>query len=256
MAATQTERLDAGVQRIAIDRPGARNAVNLAVRDELMAALDAAAADLEVRAVVLTGNGAHFSAGGDIAFLQGLDRASGLAFHRDTLALVRRLAAFPKPLVAAVRGACAGGSVGFALCADTLLCSRTAFFSVQFMRIGLTPDMGTGWLLRQRLGRRAYRMILDDRPVRAEEAHAIGLCDALVEDDALEAESLALAARLGALAPRAFRQTKWLTRRTEGDFDRYLNDEMTAAAECLGSDEFVEGTQAFLQKRPPRFAAS
>ncbi len=221
-----------------------------------MTALDDAAADPDVRAVVLTGNGPHFSAGGDIAFLQGLDRPAALAFHRDTLALVRKLASFPKPLVASVRGACAGGSVGFVLCADYLLCSRTAFFGIQFLRIGLTPDMGTTFLLRQRLGRRAYRLILDDRLVRAEEAQEIGLCDVLVDDDALEAESLALAARLGALAPRAFRQTKWLARRLEGEFDRYLDDEMTAAAECLGGDEFVEGTQAFLQKRPPRFAAS
>ncbi|KMO32364.1 enoyl-CoA hydratase/isomerase family protein [Methylobacterium aquaticum] len=253
MTPTQSERLDAGVLRISLNRPEARNAITPAMRDELLAGLDAAAADKDVRAVILTGNGPHFSAGGDIAFLQGLDRAGALAFHRDTLVLVRKLASFPKPLVAAVRGACAGGSVGFALCADVLICSRTAFFGVQFMRIGLTPDMGTAFLLRQRLGRRAYRLILDDRLVRAEEAGDLGLCDALVDDDVLDAESVALAARLGALAPRAFRQTKWLTRQLEGEFDRYLDDEMTAAAACLGGEEFVEGTRAFLEKRPPLF---
>ena len=256
MSTTRTERLEAGVHRILIDRPDARNAITSAVRDELAAALDGAAADRDVRAVILTGTGPHFSAGGDIAFLQGLDRPGLLAFHRNTLTLVRKLASFPKPLVAAVRGACAGGSVGFALCADYLVASRTAFFGVQFLRIGLTPDMGTAFLLRQRLGGRAYRLILDDRLVRAEEARDIGLCDALVDDDALETEALALGVRLAALAPRAFWQTKWLTRRLEGEFDRYLDDEMTAAAECLGGDEFVEGTRAFLEKRVPRFAAS
>jgi enoyl-CoA hydratase/carnithine racemase len=253
--AVSTEDLEFGVRRIVIARPQARNAINEDVRRGLEQAFDRAAADRSVRAVILTGEGAHFSAGGDIAFLQRLDRPGFLAFHRDALVLVRKLADFPKPMVVSVRGACAGGSVGFALCADYLVASRTAYFGIQFMRIGLTPDMGTLYFLHQRLGKRAHQLILDDRLVRAEEAAALGLCDRLVDDDALENESVALATRLAALAPKAFRQTKWLYRRTEGQFERFLNDEMTAAADCLGSSEFVEGTRAFFEKRAPQFEA-
>ena len=75
----------------------------------------------------------------------------------------------------------------------------------------------------------------------------------LVEDEVLESECVELATRLGALAPKAFRQTKWLFRRTEGEFERFLNDEMASAADCLGSSEFIEGTRAFLEKRAPQF---
>jgi enoyl-CoA hydratase/carnithine racemase len=251
----RTEDLDFGVRRIVIARPQARNAIDDEVRRWLERELDCAVADSGVRAVILAGEGAHFSAGGDITFLQTLDRAGFLAFHRDALALVRKLANFPKPLIASVRGACAGGGVGFALCADYLVASRTAYFGVQFMRIGLTPDMGVLYFLRQRLGNGARRLILDDRLVRAEEAAALGLCDRLVEDDALDGACVELATRLGALAPKAFRQTKWLYRRTEGEFESFLNDEMTAAADCLGSPEFIEGTRAFFEKRAPRFSA-
>jgi len=251
----RTEDLDFGVRRIVIARPQARNAINDEVRRGLEQALDRAVDDRGVRAVILAGEGADFSVGGDITFLQRLDRADLLAFHRDALALVRKLAGFTKPLVASVRGACAGGSVGFALCADYLVASRTAHFGVQFMRIGLTPDMATLYFLHQRLGKRAQQLVLDDRLVRAEEAAALGLCDKLVEDDALDGECIALATRLAALAPKAFRQTKWLFRRTEGEFERFLNDEMTAAADCLGSSEFVEGTRAFFEKQAPQFDA-
>lgn len=253
--AVRADDLDSGVRRIVIARPQARNAIDDEVRRGLEQALDRAAADRGVRAVILAGEGAHFSAGGDIIFLQQLDRAGFMAFHRDALALVRQLASFPKPVIASVRGACAGGGVGFALCADYLLASRTAYFGIQFMRIGLTPDMGTLYFLYQRLGKRAHQLILDDRLVRAEEAAVLGLCDKLVEDDALDNESIALAVRLAGLAPKAFRQTKWLSRRTEGEFERFLNDEMTAAADCLGSPEFVEGTRAFFEKRAPQFDA-
>lgn len=251
----RTEDLDLGVRRIVIARPRARNAIDDEVRRRLEREIDRAAADSGVRAVILAGEGAHFSVGGDITFLQTLDRAGFLAFHRDALALVKKLASFPKPMIASVRGACAGGGVGFALCADYLVASRTAYFGVQFMRIGLTPDMGVLYLLHQRLGKAGRRLIFDDRLVRAEEAASLGLCDRLVEDDVLDSECVELAARLGALAPKAFRQTKWLFRRTEGEFESFLNDEMTAAADCLGSSEFTEGVRAFFEKRAPQFPA-
>ena len=253
MGSISCEDLEEGVRRIAVARPEARNAITPSVRDELAMAIDHATQDHAVRAVILTAEGPNFSVGGDIDFLRSLDRPSLLAFHRDSLGLVRKLAAFPKPLVAAVRGACAGGSVGFALCADYLVISGTAFFGIQFMRIGLTPDMGVVYLLKQRLGRQAYRMILDDQLIRAKEAKEIGLCDLLVDDASLEIETLALAKRLAKMAPLAFRQTKWLMSRANGDFDRYLDEEMSAAADCFGSAEFTEGMRAFLEKRTPRF---
>ena len=156
-------------------------------------------------------------------------------------------------MVASVGKRC-GRERGICALRRYLVASRTAYFGIQLMRIGLTPDMGALYFLHQRLGK-GHTSDLEDRLVRAEEAAQVGLCDKLVEDNALDSECIALATHLAALAPKAFRQTKWLFRRTEGEFERFLNDEMTAAAQCLGSSEFVEGTRAFFEKRSPQFDA-
>ncbi|MBP7337904.1 MAG: enoyl-CoA hydratase/isomerase family protein [Niveispirillum sp.] len=230
------------------------NAIDGVMRREFEEAVAAATADPDVRAIIITGEGPHFSAGGDIPFLKGMSTAEIHEYHRAALGLVRAIALCPKPTIAAVRGACAGGAFGFALCCDYLLASRTAFFSAQFLRIGLVADMGIGYFLTHRVGaHKARKLLLDNRVVRAEEAEALGLCDALHAEDSLDAETLHLARRLAELPPRAVRQTKWLMRQAEGSLTRFFDAEMNAAAECLGSQEFIEGTTAFFEKRPPRF---
>ncbi|MBB5048076.1 enoyl-CoA hydratase/carnithine racemase [Rhodopseudomonas rhenobacensis] len=254
MDALKSDRVVDGVQRIAMARPQLMNAMDGVMRREFEAAVADATADPEVRAIIITGDGAHFSAGGDIAFLQGMSTAQLHEYHRAALGLVRVLALCPKPTIASVRGACAGGGFGFALCCDYLVASRTAAFSAQFLRIGLVPDMGIGYFLTHRLGaHQARKLLLDNRVVKAEQAAALGLCDALHADEALDGETLLLAQQLAALPPRAVRQTKWLMRHAEGSLTHFLDAEMTAAAECLGSEEFTEGTRAFFEKRAPRF---
>ena len=254
MEALKSERIEAGVQRIAMDRPHVMNAVDGAMRLEFEDAMASATADPEVRCIIITGEGVHFSAGGDIPFMQGMSRAQFQEYHRDVLGLVRAVALCPKPTVASVRGACAGGAFGFALGCDYLVASRTAYFSAQFLRIGLVADMGSGYFLAQRIGaHRARKLLLDNRLVRAEEASALEICDELHADEALDGETLRLARRLAELPPNAVGHTKWLMRQAEGSFAHFLDAEMTAAAHCLGGAEFVEGTRAFFEKRKPRF---
>ncbi|MCZ4341989.1 enoyl-CoA hydratase-related protein [Sphingomonadaceae bacterium G21617-S1] len=254
MEAMTSDRVEGGVQRIAMARPHAMNAIDLAMRHEFEAAMLAATADPDVRTIIVTGQGTHFSAGGDIPFLQSMNAAQFKEYHRDVLGLVRAIALCPKPTIASVRGACAGGGFGFALGCDYLLASQTAYFSAQFLRIGLVADMGTGYFLAHRLGgHKARKLLLDNRIVKAEEAATIGLCDELHADETLDGETLRLARRLAELPPRAVRQTKWLMRQAEGSFERFLDAEMTAGAECLGGEEFIEGTNAFFEKRAPRF---
>jgi enoyl-CoA hydratase/carnithine racemase len=254
METIKVERRDGGVLRIALDRPQVLNAIDRTMRLELEDALKDAIADPSVRSIVLASEGPHFSAGGDIGFMQGMDADAIRSYHRDILGFVRLLAGSPKPTVALVRGACAGGAVGFAMCCDYLIASTTAYFSLQFMRIGLVPDMGALYFLAQRVGaQKMRRIILEDRIVRADEADELGLCDKLIDDALLDTDGLAIAQRLGELAPQAFRQTKWLIRRTEGDFERFLDDELTAANPCVGGPEFIEGSAAFFEKRKPRF---
>ena len=254
MEAMRSDDLGDGIQRITMARPRAMNAIDRTMRDEFAAAMTAIAEDPRVRAVVITGQGPHFSAGGDIHFLQAMTPVQVTAYHRETLELVRLIALCPKPTIASVRGACAGGALGFALCCDYLLASRTAKFSAQFLRIGLVADMGIGFLLTRRLGaHHARRFLLDNRSVDAAVAEALGLCDEVHPDEVLDDATLSLGRRLSALPPRAVRQTKWLMRQAEGNFARFLEDELRAASECLGSEEFAEGTAAFLEKRAPRF---
>ena len=244
-----------GVRRISLSRPAARNAIDAEMCRALQAAFEAASRDKAVRAVILAADGPHFSVGGDLGFFGTLDRPGLLAFHREALKVVRLLATFPKPIVAAVQGACAGGGVGFVLCCDHVIAAKGANFSVPFLKIGLTPDMGIGFLLRDRLGGgSARRIILEGRPVDAAEASAIGLIDALADDEvALAAESLGTAARLAALPPNAVAQTKRLMRCAGSDFERFLDEELKAGEACLGSEEYEEGLRAFAEKRPPRF---
>mgnify|MGYP006077512205 CR=1 FL=1 len=254
MEALKSERIDGGIQRIVMARPHVMNAIDETMRREFLDAMEDASGDPDVRAIIITGEDAHFSSGGDIPFLQGMSTAEIHAYHRSALKLVRAIALCPKPTVASVRGACAGGGFGFALCCDYLLASQTAYFSAQFLRIGLVADMGVGYMLARRLGtHKARKLLLDNRLIRAEEAETLGLCDALHADDSLDAETLLLAEHLAKLPPLAVRQTKALMREAEGSFTRFLDAEMAAAAECLGGPEFIEGSRAFFEKRQPRF---
>lgn len=254
MATVLSERVEGNVRRIALARPGARNAVDLTICRDLEQAVRAAIADPDARSILLTGEGPHFCAGGNLGFMRNMDANALEAYHASTLDLVRLLAGSPKPTIAAVRGACAGGGVGFALSCDYLLAARSAYFSIQFSRIGLVPDTGVLHFLANRIGRQATRrLLLEDRRVTGEEAARLGICDGLVADDAFEAESLSLARRMAQQPPLAYRQTKWLLDRVDGPLDAFLDNELAAAAPCLGSAEFEEGIAAFLEKRAPRF---
>lgn len=254
MTKIKIERLDSGVARITFSRPGAMNAIDQMMLDELEAALHFALKETTVKAIILTGAGKHFSAGGDIHFLRGIDAASQPLYNQQLIAFVKLLANSPKPLVAAVSGACAGGSVGFALTCDYIIASHSARFVVPFLKIGLPPDSGVGYLLAQRIGlHRAKRLIFDDRAIEAHEAIEIGLIDTLVPDKLLQEEALRLAQRLALLPPLAFAETKHLMKQCDGNLDAFLTNEVAATKKCSGSSEFIEGTAAFLEKREPRF---
>lgn len=242
------------VTRIALSRPEKMNAIDVVMRDELMASLDNALVDPETKAIVLTGAGGNFSAGGDIDWMLRLSEDYKLAYHRETMAFVRQLVKSPKPTVAAIEGACAGGGAGFALCCDYIVMGQRARFGVPFLRIGLVPDMGSAYLLARRIGdQAARRLILENRMIDGQEAERIGLADLVVPDQEVQARAADLGSRLAALAPAAVAMTKWLLNRASGDFDQFIEDELSAQAECLKGPEFREGCAAFLEKRAARF---
>ncbi|MBI4697126.1 MAG: enoyl-CoA hydratase/isomerase family protein [Gammaproteobacteria bacterium] len=248
------ERRAAGVSAIVLARPERLNALHGPSIAALASALAALAEDRDTRAVILSAEGPHFSAGGDLDWMSAEDGRALHDYHGAVVASVRALVTFPKPVVAVVRGACAGGAVGFALGADYVIAARDAFFGVQFLRIGLVPDCALTTLLARRVGlQRAKRLVLDDRRIDAAEAATLGLVDLLSAPDALDAEALQLATRLAHLPRQAFARTKGLFERTAGALDTLLEDERTAQAVCLGSDEFAEGVAAFRARRAPEF---
>jgi 2-(1,2-epoxy-1,2-dihydrophenyl)acetyl-CoA isomerase len=159
------------------------------------------------------------------------------------------------PIVAAVHGPAAGAGVSLALVADIAYAGRSANFTVAYTAVGLSPDGGCSWLLPRAVGhRRASELMLTNRRVDADEAAAIGLVTAVVDDAELDATARATAQRLASGPTEAFAATKRLLRSTwTAELDEQLDREAACIAELAGSPTGTEGVDAFLAKRPPDF---
>jgi len=252
------ETRDDAVAVLTLNRPDARNAVNDDLRDALVAALDIAAADPEVRAIVLTGAGSAFSAGGDIAGMKARlaepgDRVAAKGWlhqRRNTHHLVTRLATLEKPVIAAVNGAAAGLGADLALACDAIVAGRAARFMYSYVLRGLIPDGGGMYFLPRRVGlARARDLVFTGRTVRAEEALAIGLVDRLVEDGTVRDAAVAMAREYCAGSPTAIGLAKSIM---NNSFEMSLNDVLAAGAAaqgiCYASAEHRAAVQAFLDK--------
>lgn len=256
--------IEGGVATLTLNRPAALNSLNKTLITELRAALSALAVNDAVRALLITGAGRGFCAGADLAgsgFGDGTERSRGEGVSRSMETgfnpLVRDVALFPKPVVAAVNGVTAGGGVGLALAADIVIAARSAsFVSVFGPRLGLVPDMGVTWFLPRLAGRaRSRGMALLGDKINAETAAQWGLIWAAVDDAALMSDARAIAARL-AKAPRlAMRRIKEALDAAEGqNLDAQLELERRMQFELGDQSDFVEGVTAFLQKREPKFS--
>lgn len=245
------EEREGAVALLTLDHPGRRNALSPPLKQQLEAALERVLADREVRAVVLTGAGGHFSAGGDLGAMDATDLAAGRARMEAMHRLVRLMVRSPKPLLAAVEGWCAGGSVGLMLCCDTIIAAAGARFVASFPKVGLVPDLGLMHSLPRRLGEgRARQMLLYAEPVAAPEALRIGLVDQMVADGGTVAAALARAARLCELAPLSLSYTR---QRLWHGLEDVLDWERDTQAALFLSADHAEGRAAFFGKRDARF---
>lgn len=240
------------VLTIRLNRPEKKNAVSLAMYRVMTAALNRAAEDPAIRVVVIRG-GDDFSAGNDIADFLAAGGETGLD---PILGFLDALAAFPKPLVAGVRGAAIGIGTTLLLHCDVVLASATARFQLPFVQLGLVPEAASSLLLPAMAGRlRASWWLLTGEGFDAEAALAAGLITRLLPDEALDAELGAAAARLAALPPAAVRQTKALLRAPQ---QAAVREAMTREVEAFGaqlkSAEAREAFTAFLEKRKPDFS--
>jgi 2-(1,2-epoxy-1,2-dihydrophenyl)acetyl-CoA isomerase len=245
------------VATISLNRPEALNALTDEMKRGLLDALKATERDEAVRAILLTGEGRGFCAGEalneDMVKLEEppVDRTLRDFYNP----VIERMRAVEKPIVAAVNGTCAGAGVSLALAADLRLASDKASFVMAFVRIGLVPDAGATFFLPRLVGLgKALEMCMTGDKVDAAEAERIGLVNRVVAHDRLAEESLALAGRLAKLPTKAIGLMKRaLNRSSRGSLEEQLSYEADLQAIAARSDDFHEGVQAFLEKRPATF---
>lgn len=236
---------DGAVARVVLNRPERRNALDDTLIEALDAALREVAAAPGCRAVVLTGAGPAFCAGGDMAANSDVDVPGALARQRRFLEVGDRLLRLPKPTVAAVNGAAIGAGFSLALLCDEVVLHRAAKLSFGFLPIGLPPDLLSAVTVQRRAGWTvAADLFHTGRLVPAAEAVHMRLAHEVVDDDALAAAT-ARAEALARLSPVAFAATKALLRHAASSATGVADLEALAVAVAVGTDEFRTATERF-----------
>jgi len=250
------------VLTLTLNRPTALNSFTEAMHQQLRAALDAAAADAQVRCVVLTGAGRGFCAGQDLAdpmvapaALGEAPKDLGRAITLLYKPLVLRLRSMPVPVVAAVNGVAAGAGANLALNCDLVVAGQSASFIQAFSKIGLVPDTGGTWLLPRIVGRaRALGLAMLGDKLSAADAERIGLIWKCVADAALAGEAGKLAQRLATMPVKALAVTRSAVDRAQHlTLEQALDEEAALQAELGRAHDYLEGVAAFAAKRPPVF---
>ncbi len=251
----QVER-DAAVQVITLNRPRALNALNRQLLEELGQAIAGAAADDEVRALVLIGSGDRaFVAGADIHELAALDAESARAFAARGQQIFTALETMGKPSIAAIHGFALGGGCELAMACTLRVASETAQLGQPEIDLGLVPGFGGTQRLARLVGRgRALELLLGGHRISATEAERIGLVNRVVPAADLRAEALAVAQTLASKAPLAVR---YILNAVHSGADLPLDAALSLEASLFGlaasTADMREGTGAFLEKRKARF---
>ncbi len=245
-----------GVATITLNRPAAANALSRELVGGLGQALSRARADDGVRAVVLTGAGGKaFCAGADLKERRAMTLEETRSFLRSLNAVVDAVAAFPRPVIAALNGAAFGGGLELALACDFRLAADTAELGLVETRLGIIPGAGGTQRLARVAGLAvAKELILTGRRIGAARARELGVVSEVVPAAALTAAAARLAAELAGAGPLAVTQAK---RAIDGGFDLPLPEALAHERACyeivLESADRDEGLAAFAEKRPPQF---
>ncbi len=259
--ADQTILLDiAGpVARITLNRPDAANALTLPMCRELMQAAIRCDEDPEVRAIVLTGAGKLFCAGGDLASFAGMGDGIGAGLKEMTAylhAAISRLVRGNAPVITAINGTAAGAGMSLAVAGDLAIASDEAKFTMAYTAAGLSPDGSSTWFLPRIIGmRRTQELMLLNRRLSAEEALEWGLLSRLAPADEVVAQAEALAQQLAEGPTRAFGVVKTLLASSFGEsLETQMELEASGIAGSAGTPDGREGIAAFLEKRKPKFS--
>jgi 2-(1,2-epoxy-1,2-dihydrophenyl)acetyl-CoA isomerase len=250
---------DGPAARILLNRPEALNAWNERFGRDLLDAVKQVAEDDSIRALLVTGAGRGFSSGADLKEQRGTgdDGLPDLSGRLKEIyhPIITGLREMPKPVLAAVNGPAVGIGCSLALAADLIVAAESAYFLLAFVNIGLVPDGGSTALLPARVGfARAAEMAMLGERVPAPQALDWGLINRVVPDDRLEAEAGELLIKLANGPTRSYAGSKrLLNRRLYGDLAGQLDAEAEAQREQGGSQDFIEGVLAFVEKRPAKF---
>lgn len=247
-------RREGAVRVLVNHNPGARNALSPGFLSALRSELADAQADAQTGAIVLTGADGYFCAGGDLNQLakrRELSPDERRERIEDLHDAVRAIGACGKPVIAAVEGGAAGAGVSIALACDLLVMARDAYFSVAYVKVGLSPDAGATAFLSEFVSRQLLtELCLTGDRIGAERLAALGAVNRLVDAGRVEAEAVALAARIADGPARATARIKSLARGAHRHgLEAQLDAEAQMMAESLGDAESAEGIAAFLGKR-------
>ena len=244
-----------GIARITLNRPDRLNSFTRAMHAELR---DAFANLGDARVVVLTGAGRGFCAGQDLsdrAVAPGEAVDLGETVEECWNPLIRTLASLPQPVIARINGVAAGAGANIAIACDIVVAAKSAKFIQSFSAIGLIPDSGGTWALPRVVGQpRALGLALTGEPLSAEKAEQWGMIWKAVEDDALDAEVDAIAAKLASLPPLGLAAIKEMIRSSwQYSLDEELERQAGAMRRLGFTEDYREGVAAFLEKRTPNF---
>lgn len=249
-----------GVGVVTLSRPDKLNALNQEMFAELRSLFADLRADDSVKAVVLTGEGRAFCAGGDVGELASGDLVTK-TFKEARIAskeFVSILMNFEKPLIAAINGIAAGGGAALVLCCDVIFASEKALFSIIFKNIGMIPDCATLYLLPRWVGiSKAKDLCFTGKIIPAQEMREMGLAQQVVAPEELLDTAVAYAQSLAEGPTEVFSLSKILIDRSFGmSADQFFDYESLVLPMIMLSDDFKEGTKAFLEKRKPNFGGT
>lgn len=248
---------------LTLNRPDRLNALTVEVAADFKAAVHEAL-ERGARAIVLTGSGRAFCAGGDLREMQEIASREGrveaffdepLRILNESILLIRQT---PVPFIAAVNGVASGGGCNLALACDLVIAAQSAKFNQAFIKIGLVPDCGGTFILPRLVGsKRAAELMFTGEMITAEQAAAMGMINSVAADGELMSQVMAMAERLANAPTAAIGQIKQLLEASAvNDYGSQLDLERKAQIEAGKTKDFTEGVTAFLEKRPPRFVGS
>ena len=247
--------VDDHIATITISRPDKRNALDAATHRQLLAALEQARTDVNVRVVILTGSGKAFVSGSDVGEFEGMKPVDVIHRLFDQPSAIDAAAAFPKPIIAMINGYCLGSGNELAMACDIRIASEDARFGQPEINLGMVPGGGATQRLPRLVGLgKALYMMFTGAIIDSSEALRFGLVDLVVPHKQLKARAMTLAQMLATKSPMALAMIKEAARASQrAPLDDGIRHEQSLASVIFSSKDMQEGLAAFLEKRQPKF---